>query len=108
MQEQTKVVKGGFRATLALLISIVALVLAIIAFNRTGGEADLRAQISDLQARVKTLRKETSERVTKVRQETAKALQKIGIEIKKEGIKTGEPESEEAPVERKTPGEAEQ
>lgn len=90
MQEQTKIVKGGFRATLALLISIVALVVAIVAFNRTGGEADLRVQIRDLQEKVKTLRKETSEKVTRVRQETTKALEKIGIEIKKEEPNKGE------------------
>jgi uncharacterized protein YlxW (UPF0749 family) len=89
MSNETKIVKGGFRASLALLISIVALVFAIIAFNRTGGEADLRAQIRDLQARVKTLRKETSEKVTRVRQETTKALEKIGVEIKKEEPKKG-------------------
>jgi uncharacterized protein YlxW (UPF0749 family) len=90
MSNETKIVKGGFRATLALLISIVALVFAIIAFNRTGGEADLRAQITDLQAKLKTLRKETSEKVTRVRQETTKALEKIGVEIKKEEPKKQE------------------
>jgi len=91
MSDEKKIVKGGFRSTLALIVSIIALILAIIAFNRTGGEADLRAQVSDLQARMKTLRTETSERVDKVRQETTKALKKIGVEIKKE-----EPREEEA------------
>jgi hypothetical protein len=43
MAAETKVVKGGFRATLALIISIIALVLAIVAFNRTGTEGPLKA-----------------------------------------------------------------
>jgi hypothetical protein len=47
MSQRTTIVKGGFRSTLALLISIVALILAIVSFNRTGGEADLKAQIRD-------------------------------------------------------------
>lgn len=84
MSNEKKIVKGGFRATLALIVSIIALVMAIIAYNRTGGEANLRAQISELQAKMKTLRAETSEKVDKVRQETSKALKKVGIEIKKE------------------------
>ena len=84
MPEAKKVVKGGFRATLALLISIVALVFAIIAFNTSGGEADLKAQIKDLQGKMKTMKKETSETVDKVRKETAKALKKVGIDIEKQ------------------------
>jgi hypothetical protein len=90
MSDERKIVKGGFRATLALIVSIIALIFAIVAFNRTGGEADLRAQISELQGTIKTLRMETSEKVDKVRQETTKALKKIGVEIKKE-----EPKKEE-------------
>jgi hypothetical protein len=90
MSNEKKIVKGGFRATLALLISIVALIFAIIAFNRTGGEADLRAQVRVLQGKMKTLTQETSQKADKVRQETAKALQKIGVEIKKEEPKKGE------------------
>jgi len=84
MSDEKKVVKGGFRATLALIISIVALIVAIVVFNRTGGEADLNAQIRDLQVRMEKMKKETSERVTKVREETAKALEKISKAVKKE------------------------
>lgn len=84
MGNETKTVKGGFRATLALIISIVALIVAIVAYNRTGGEAHFKSQVKDLQATIKALKAETSDTVTKVRQETAKALEKIGIEIKKE------------------------
>ena len=84
MGSEKKIVKGGFRATLALVVSIIALILAIIAFNRSGEQAALREQISDLQSRIKTLRTETSEKVNKVRQETDKLLKNVGIEIKRE------------------------
>jgi len=103
MSNEKKIVKGGFRATLALLISIIALILAIIAFNRTGGEADLRAQVRILQGKMKTLTQETSQKVDRVRQETAKALQKIGVEIKKEEIKKKEGEKEEIKIEESKP-----
>jgi len=86
MSNETKIVRGGFRASLALIISIIALIVAIVAYNRTGGEANFRAQINNLQAKIKTLGTETSEKVDKVRQETAKALKKIGVEIKKERV----------------------
>jgi len=87
MGNETKIVRGGFRASLALIISIIALIIAIVAYNR---ETDFKAQIKDLQDSIKTLKTETSETVTKVRQETSKALEKIGIEIKKEGSKEAE------------------
>ena len=64
-------------------LSIIALILAFVAYNRTSGEANFKAQISDLQAKMKTLKAETSEKITKA----AKALEKIGIEIKKEESK---------------------
>ncbi len=84
MSNERKVVRGGFRATLALIISIIALIVAIYAFNRTGGQADLNAEIKELRARMEKMKKETAEKVSKVRQETSKALEKIGIDIKKE------------------------
>lgn len=84
MSAEQKVVKGGFRATLALLISIVALILAIIAYNRTGSQANLNAQIKDLRSKMEKMKTETSERVNKVREETSKALKKVGIAVEKE------------------------
>jgi hypothetical protein len=84
MSNEKKVVKGGFRASLALIISIIALIVAIVAFNRTGGQADLNAQIKDLRTKMEKMKKETSEKMSKVRDETAKALEKVGIGIKKE------------------------
>ena len=52
MGPEKKVVKGGFRATLALIISIIALVFAVYAFNRAGGkQSDLKSKDRDSQAR---------------------------------------------------------
>ncbi|NIO03045.1 MAG: hypothetical protein GTN74_00095 [Proteobacteria bacterium] len=84
MSAEKKIVRGGFRATLALLISIIALILAFIAFNRTGGEVDLNAQIRELRARMEKMKQETSERVDRVREETAEALEGISKALKKE------------------------
>ncbi|MFC1862751.1 hypothetical protein ACFL1Z_02200 [Thermodesulfobacteriota bacterium] len=84
MSRETKIIKGGFRATLALIVSIISLIIAIIAYNRTGDQAALSTQISDLQSKMKTLKMETSEKVNMVRQETNKLLKNVGVEIKKE------------------------
>ena len=83
MAEQTKVVKGGFRATLALIISIIALVLSVLAYNRTGDQLTFNAEIKKLQTKMNEMKKETSEQMGKIRQETGKALEKIGKAIKK-------------------------
>lgn len=83
-QEVRKIVKGGFRATLALLISIVAIILAFIAYNRTGNQEELNAKIKSLQTKMEKMKSETLERLSKVREETSKALKKMGIDIKKE------------------------
>jgi hypothetical protein len=86
MSAETKIVKGGFRATLALLISIVALILAIIAFGRTGGMSNFDAQLKDLQAKTEKMKTETSQTVDKIRQETSKTLENLSKKIQgKEG-----------------------
>ncbi len=82
MAEEQKVVKGGFRATLALLISIIALIIAVMAFNRSGRQAELEAEIQSLRSKMKKLTQETSEHVSKLRQETGKALEKLGVKVK--------------------------
>ncbi len=83
MSNEKKVVKGGLRATLALLISIIALILAIIAFNRTGGNEEFNLKIRDLQTKIEKMKKETSEQVGKVREETSKTLESLSNIIKK-------------------------
>jgi membrane protein insertase Oxa1/YidC/SpoIIIJ len=82
MAEQTKIVKGGFRATLALLISIIALALSILAYNRATDQTTLNAEINNLQTKMNDVKKETAEQMDKIRQETGQALQKIGESIK--------------------------
>ena len=84
MSNDKRVVRGGFRSTVALLVSIIALILSLMALNRTGGQADLNTQINELQGRIEKMKKETAEKVNKVRQETSKALETIGVDVDKE------------------------
>lgn len=84
MSDERKIVKGGFRASLALVISIIALILAVIAFERTGGKNDLNIRVQDLQRKMEEVKKETAKRVDSLREETANTLEKIGKAIKKD------------------------
>ena len=81
---EKKVVKGGFRATLALIISIVALCLSLLSYSRTGREEAVNDQLKSLQKKVQELTAETSDKLEKVRAETGAALEKLGKAIKKE------------------------
>ncbi|MBW2067048.1 MAG: hypothetical protein JRJ03_19235 [Deltaproteobacteria bacterium] len=83
MAEERKVAKGGFRVTLALLISVVALVVSIMAYSRTTSESELKAQIRDLQVKMERMKQETSVIVDKLREETANTLEKLGQVMKK-------------------------
>ena len=83
MAGETKIVKGGFRATLALLISIIALILSIMAYTSTGKEEDLRARIKDLQTKMESMKQESSKQIDKLRGETANALEKLSDAVKK-------------------------
>lgn len=83
MAGETKIVKGGFRATLALIISIIALILSIWAYTSVGKEEDLRAHIKDLQTRMESMKQESSKQIDKLRGETANALEKLSNAVKK-------------------------
>lgn len=83
MAGETKIVKGGFRATLALIISIIALVLSIMAYTSMGKEEDLRARIKDLQTKMESMKHESSKQMDKLRGETANALEKLSNAVKK-------------------------
>ena len=83
MAGETKIVKGGFRATLALLISIIALILSIMAYTSMGKEEDLRARIKDLQTKMEGMKQESSKQIDKLRGETANALEKLSNAVKK-------------------------
>lgn len=84
MAPETKVVKGGFRATLALIISVIALILSFLAYSSTGKEEDLRARIKDLQATIEVMKQETSNKIDTLRNETADTLDKMSKSLKKE------------------------
>jgi len=77
---------------LTLLIAVVALVMAILAFQRTGGIHDLRRQIEDLS--------EKSENATKgARDKTADALSRLETFIRgqQKASSSGEDTPEEKP-----------
>ncbi len=76
-EKKTVKVKGGFRSTLALLISIIALIVAVIAYNRTGGDMDMQKQLNELQGTMEKMKGETSKGFGKFREETSKALDKL-------------------------------
>jgi cell division protein FtsL len=92
--EPTKIVKGGFRATLALIFSIIALVLAILAYNRSGDQADLQSDLRELQQKMDKVKQETTELVKRVKEETTKAVKNMAIELKKKDNKPTGPEKE--------------
>jgi hypothetical protein len=94
MAEKKVIVKGGFRANLALLISIIALILSIISYQRTGGQADLEARIKNLNEKLKIIKQESTDRMNKVIQETKKGLEIMSIEIEKKGRKQEAQKSE--------------
>ena len=82
-KEQTKIVKGGLRATLALLISVIALIISIMAYYKTADQADFNAKITDIQNKLEKIKEDTADRVNKIRQETTKLIDKLGLEIKR-------------------------
>ena len=85
MTEPAKIVKGGFRATLALIISIIALLVSIFAYTSSESEKDLTARIQDFQAKMEKMKSESAQQIDKMRNETAKALEKMSNAIKNEG-----------------------
>ena len=84
MAQETKVVKGGFRATIALIISVIALILSFLAYSSTGKEEDLRARIKELQGTIEIMKQETSRKMDMLRNETADTLEKLSKSLKKE------------------------
>jgi predicted PurR-regulated permease PerM len=84
MAQETKIVKGGFRATLALIIAIIAIIISVVAYSRTGENSAMRAQIDKLKATVQDVQNETSQKLDQVRQQTASALENLGKSLKQE------------------------
>ena len=89
MAQPTKVVKGGFRATLALFIAIIALIVAIAAYTSGGREDALKEQIKGLQTTIDKMKVESAEQLNKLRNETAGALEKMSQAVKKKDRSTG-------------------
>jgi gas vesicle protein len=81
--ETKKIVKGGFRATLALIVSVIALIVSIIAYNSAGKEENLRARMRDLQTSIENMKNESSKQIDKLRGDTASALENLSNTIKK-------------------------
>jgi len=48
-------------SALALIIAIIALIVAILAYQRTGGELELRRRIDSLSGALDTLRERTAD-----------------------------------------------
>jgi len=84
MAEPKKIVKGGFRATLALVISIIAFFISIFAYTSSQNEKDLNARLQDFQAKFEKMKAESAEQINKLRNETAKALEKMSSAVKNE------------------------
>ena len=84
MAGPTKIVKGGFRATLALIIAFIALVLSFLAYTASHKEEGLNARIKDLQTTMEKMKTESTEQLNKLRNETAKALEKMSNVVKKD------------------------
>ena len=96
MAQETKVVKGGFRATLALLISIIALILSIVAYTTTTTEEELNVRIKNMQTSLERMKQESSKQIEKLRDETGNILEKIGNTVKvKQDTETQEKEAKQ-------------
>ena len=93
MAAETKIVKGGFRATIALIISIIALILSIMAYTAAFNKEDLIGRIKNLQTSMDQVKKESSEQFDKLRGETADTLEKLSRSVKKE--EAGEEKAQE-------------
>ena len=96
MAQEKVIVKGGGRPTLALIIAIIALIFALIAFYRTGEQSNLKERLKTLNDKMQTMKKESSEEIGKILKETKKSLQNLKIEVGRKDQKT-EPAKPEAP-----------
>ena len=61
----------------ALLIAVVALVIAVLAYSRTGGIEELRSQVKVVGSKTDTLRVKTADATETLRAKTADALDRL-------------------------------
>ena len=83
MSPDKKIARGGFRATLALVISIAALVLSIVSYNTNTRDEELNARIKNLRESLERITQENSKQIDKLRDETATVLERMGKAVKK-------------------------
>jgi uncharacterized tellurite resistance protein B-like protein len=86
-KKEKKEVKGGLRATVALILSIFALLSSVYAVNRTVSRAEINSEIKIVQKKLNVMKQELAERYDDARHETAEAVEKIGKAFKKEEAK---------------------
>jgi hypothetical protein len=80
--------RGGFRATLALIISIIALAVSIGTYASSSREQELNDRIQALRGTMEKMKTESAEQLNKLRNETAATLEKMSQAIKQgEGAK---------------------
>ena len=82
-----KVVKGGFRASLALVVAVIALIFSLVSYRRTGGLARLENQIEVLEKTTVRLKEETIQQVEKLEKRTNKALENLGKTLRLEDVR---------------------
>ena len=102
MAEEKVIVKGGGKPTLALIIAIIALIFALIAFYRTSEQPDFQEKINNLNSKIQSMKKESSVQMGKILKETKKSLQNLKIEVERKGQKT-KPATPEAPEQPQAP-----
>ena len=78
-----------------LIISVVALVIAVIAFQRTGGIKDLRRQVDVLSTKSETVRDRTADVLDRV-ERFIRGKEKAGPDVEKEND-SGEPPRRDLP-----------
>jgi hypothetical protein len=69
---------------LILIISIIALVLAVVSFRRTGGLQDIKSQISNLESIMGPLREKTANVLGKMEKALRNTEKEEGPEKKEE------------------------
>ena len=69
---------ASFLSVLTFIIAVAALVLSIIAYNRTGGTiSNLKSELRDFQSKVEALKEDTARQLKNAKEETTKAIEKI-------------------------------
>jgi hypothetical protein len=79
----------------ALIIAIVALVVAVLAYARTGGIQELRGQVTALGSTTESLRGKTTDTLDALRAKTADTLERLEKAVRRPGESPPPPVREE-------------